>query len=248
MEKLLDAVGLVKRYAKFTLQGVSLSVEAGKIVGFIGRNGAGKSTTLRAIVGLVHRDGGSVRICGMNIDENAAACKTVMGTVFGGLEFYPRKKLKDIAEVTRRFYPQWDTETYRKLTSRFSLDENKKVRELSNGMKVKFLLSLACSHRARLYVFDEPTSGLDPVSREEILSLMRALVRNGECGVLFSTQITSDLEKCADDIVFIRQGNIVHTAEKGEFIRSYAHLRQGRLPTLEEIMIAEEGVDEEFSF
>ena len=214
MEKLLDAVGLVKRYAKFTLQGVSLSVEAGKIVGFIGRNGAGKSTTLRAIAGLVHRDGGSVRICGMNI----------------------------------RFYPQWDTETYRKLTSRFSLDENKKIRELSNGMKVKFLLSLACSHRARLYVFDEPTSGLDPVSREEILSLMRALVRNGECGVLFSTQITSDLEKCADDIVFIRQGNIVHTAEKGEFIRSYAHLRQGRLPTLEEIMIAEEGVDEEFSF
>lgn len=245
-ELLLEADGLVKQYAGFRLDGVGLSVEAGKIVGFIGRNGAGKSTTLKSLFGLTHKEGGSVRICGKNFDGAQAECKALSGVVFGGLEFYPYKKCKDIASVTKSFYKDWNEETYEKLCERFSLDGNKRFRELSNGMKVKFLLALACSHCARLFVFDEPTSGLDPVSREEILSLMRALVKNGDCGVLFSTQITSDLDKCADEIVYIRQGRIVRAARKDEFIRAYAHLRGDRLPTLEEIMLAEEGADEEF--
>ena len=243
---LLEAEGLVKRYKNFVLDGVSLRVPAGKIVGLIGRNGAGKSTMLKILSGLARRDGGTVKICGKDFDENETECKSLSGVVFGGVDFYPYKKIKDIAAVTSRFYPYWNEEMYRSLCKRFALDENKKFRELSNGMKVKFLLALACSHGAKLYLFDEPTSGLDPVSREEVLSLMCALVKKGDCGVLFSTQITSDLEKCADEIVYIKRGTVVRAAEKGEFIRSYAHLRQGCLPTLDEIMVSEEGACEEF--
>ena len=119
----------------------------------------------------------------------------------------PSEKLSDITAVTKRFYENWDDNAYQRYLEAFSLDPNKRVKELSAGMKVKYMIVLALSHNARLLIFDEPTSGLDPVSRDELLGLFRQLVRDGERSILFSTHITSDLEKCADDITYIKDGN-----------------------------------------
>ena len=205
---LLEVEGLTKRYPGFTLDSVSFRLETGYIMGFIGRNGAGKTTTLKSMLGLVHADAGSVRIDGTEYREDEHLAKQKLGVAFGGVDYYPRARLSDIARVTRRFYEVWDETQYRALLQRFQLDEKKRVRELSQGMKVKFSLALALSHNAKLLLLDEPTSGLDPVSREELIELLQHIVEDGEHSILFSTHITSDLEKCADDILYIQKGRL----------------------------------------
>ena len=163
--------------------------------------------------------------------------------MFGGIDFYPLKKLSSITAVTQKFYTDWDQEQYQKYIKRFALDERKKFKELSNGMKVKYLLTLALSHHAELLILDEPTSGLDPVSREELLYIFRQIVKNENCSILFSTHITSDLDKCADDITYIQGGRVLKSADKVTFLRSFEHLKTpadtGPL-TLEEIMLRTE--------
>lgn len=153
------------------------------------------------------------------------------------------KKLSDITAVTKRFYPNWDERAYQRYLDTFELDPTKRVKELSAGMRVKYMIALALSHHAELLIFDEPTSGLDPVSRDDLLHLFRQLVKTGERSILFSTHITSDLDKCADDITYIKDGTLLKSAEKFEFIQSFQHLRRpdekGEL-TLEEIMIRTE--------
>ena len=165
---LLDVRGLEKRYPTFTLDKVSFSLEPGYIMGFIGRNGAGKTTTMKAMLNLIHRDGGEVYINGKSFFENERACKADIGFVMGEFDCYKSSSLKKITDVTRRFYPEWDEEVYESYLRRFALEENKKVKELSAGMRVKYALSLALSHNARLLILDEPTSGLDPVSRDDL--------------------------------------------------------------------------------
>lgn len=146
--------------------------------------------------------------------------------------------------MTRRFYRKWDQQLYKDYLRQFSLDESKQFRSLSNGMKVKYLLALALSHHAVLYILDEPTSGLDPVSRDEILHIFTRIVKDGKRSVLFSTHITSDLDRCADDITYIQNGMVLKSTDKETFLRSFEYLRTNEdtgLLSLEEIMLRTEG-------
>ena len=233
---LLEVEGLTKRYPGFTLDSVSFRLETGYIMGFIGRNGAGKTTTLKSVLGLVHADAGSVRIDGTEYREDEHLAKQKLGVAFGGVDYYPRARLSDIARVTRRFYEAWDETQYRALLQRFQLDEKKRVRELSQGMKVKFSLALALSHNAKLLLLDEPTSGLDPVSREELIELLQHIVEDGEHSILFSTHITSDLEKCADYITYIRGGRIAASTDLDSFKSEYRLVRGTRAQLTEPLV------------
>ncbi len=232
----LTVKGLCKSYPSFTLKEVSFALPQGTVMGFVGRNGAGKSTTLKSILGLVHPDKGQVTFMEQDVAQNEQYMKENIGVVLGGIDFYAQKKIKTITDVTRRFYPNWEEEKYRHYLSLFGLDESKRVRELSDGMRVKYLIALALSHQAKLLILDEPTSGLDPVSRDELTELFRAIVADGSRSILFSTHITSDLEKCADHITFIKDGEIFYTGAKADFLTEYAHLGT----TLEEIIVAAE--------
>lgn len=239
----LSVRGLSKRYPNFELQDISFTIPKGRIMGLIGKNGAGKSTTLKGILNLIHIDSGSVEMFGKDFKSHEESCKQDIGVVLGGIDFYKHKKLKDITETTKRFYKHWDEEAYQKYMKTFSLIPEKKVKNLSTGMKVKYMIALALSHRAKLLILDEPTSGLDPVSRDDLLMLFRELVKDGERSILFSTHIITDLEKVADDITYIKDGKLLKSAEKREFIESYQHLKEpgetGDL-SLEEIMIRTE--------
>lgn len=232
----LTVKGICKSYPSFTLKEVSFALPQGTVMGFVGRNGAGKSTTLKSVLGLVHPDKGQVTFMEQDVAQNEQYMKENIGVVLGGIDFYAQKKIKTITDVTRRFYPNWEEEKYRHYLSLFGLDETKRVRELSDGMRVKYLIALALSHQAKLLILDEPTSGLDPVSRDELTELFRAIVADGSRSILFSTHITSDLEKCADHITFIKDGEIFYTGAKADFLTEYAHLGT----TLEEIIVAAE--------
>ena len=231
----LEINNLTKKYSAFELKSISFQIKAGEVMGFIGRNGAGKTTAIKSILSLVHPDAGNVRILGMDYPDNEDEIKQQIGYVVGGTNYYKRKKLKDIVAITRIFYDNWDDESYRHYLNAFKLDENKKIMELSEGMKVKFYLTLALSHQARLLILDEPTSGLDPVSRDEINEIFRKLAEKG-VAILFSTHITSDLEKCADTITYIKNGELLLSTKKEDFIRHFTG-EIGGAPTMEDIMV-----------
>lgn len=220
METVLELRNLKKRYPKFCLKDVSFQVKQGEIMGFIGRNGAGKTTTLKSILNLVHPDGGEIRFFGLDFLQHESEIKQRLGYAAGGTSYYPRKKIRDVAAMTREFYVNWDEEVYRKYLARFSLDEDKRLIDLSEGMKVKFHLALALSHHAELLILDEPTSGLDPVSREELLEIFLDTAEQG-VAILFSTHITQDLEKCADAITYIRDGRLAASMPAEEFRDAY---------------------------
>lgn len=218
----LEIRGLCKRYPGFYLDHVGFSLERGRVMGLVGRNGAGKSTTLNSLLEFVHPDEGEVRFFGKSLKEG----KERIGFVSGGVDYYPRKKLKTITQVTRKFYTGWDETAYRRYLRLFALDEEKTPAELSAGMKVKYALALALSHRAELLILDEPTSGLDPVSRQELLDIFLELSRGEEASILFSTHITSDLEKCADDLTYIQNGRTPYSGEIEPFLARYRVIRR----------------------
>jgi len=218
---ILQVEGLSKRYDSFHLDGISFTLPPGYIMGFIGRNGAGKTTTIKAMLDLVHRDSGRVTILGKDYFANELDLKKAIGLTLGGVTYYPTTRLSTITDVFRRFFDTWDEEQYHSYLTRFDLDEKKKVNQLSAGMKVKYALALALSHHAKLLVLDEPTSGLDPISRDDMLDLFREIIEDGERSILFSTQITSDLEKCADYITYIRDGKMVASMEADGFRGAY---------------------------
>ncbi len=237
MNSVLEVRDLEKIYPAFRLDRVSFSLEEGKITGFIGRNGAGKTTTLHSLLGLLHPDGGEIRFWGRELREKEREIKQRVGFVSAGMEFYKRKKLKTISAVTRSFYEHWDEEAYRRCLEAFSLDEEKTPEKLSNGMKIKYLLTLALSHGAELLILDEPTSGLDPVSREELLELFLDLRDQGKT-ILFSTHITSDLDKTADNILYIAGGRIRAEASLEDFVASYRLTEYAEAdPALEKLLI-----------
>ena len=224
---IVEIKNLKKEYPSFLLDNVSFNLEAGRIIGFAGRNGAGKTTTIKSMLNLIHPDSGKIVYFGMPLKNHEAEIKRRIGYSTGTIGWYPRKKLKDIVAVTKSFYPNWDENVYRKKLEMFQLDENKTPLELSEGMKVKFNLLLALSHRAEILILDEPTSGLDPFFRDELLDIFRALRDNG-VSVFFSTHIISDLEKCADDIVYISGGKLKAAMMMKEFCCTYS-LRGERL-------------------
>lgn len=212
---------LSKTYPTFKLDNISFCLEPGYIMGFIGRNGAGKTTTLKSMLKFVHPDCGNVEINGFDINTNEFQVKNSIGFVSGLDGFYNSKKIKTVSDVTKKFFPNWNETLYRELLQKFNLDEEKLIKSLSAGMKVKYQIALAMSHDAKLLILDEPTSGLDPVSRDELIILFQDYVADGEHSILFSTHVTSDLDKCADYITYIKQGKIIESTDIVSYKEKY---------------------------
>ena len=218
---ILQVENLSKTYPTFKLDNVSFSLEKGYIMGFIGRNGAGKTTTLKSMLKFVHPESGNVSINGFDIEKDEFAVKNSIGFVSGLDGFYNSKKIKQVTDITKKFFSNWSDEIYKSLLEKFNLDENKFIKNLSAGMKVKYQLALAMSHDAKLLILDEPTSGLDPVSRDELVILFQDYVADGEHSILFSTHVISDLEKCADYITYIKKGKILDSCDVVSFKDKY---------------------------
>lgn len=218
---LLTVKDINKKYEKFQLQNVSFSLDKGYIMGFIGINGAGKTTTLKSILNMVQLESGTVHIEDKEFKFHDKELKQQLGVVLGETDIYKKKKIKNITSVIKRFYSNWDEEKYLSYSQRFNLDQSKALCELSAGMQTKYFLTLALSHDAKLFILDEPTSGLDPAARDDLLEIFQQLVEDGEKSILFSTHITSDLEKCADFITYIHNGEIIESNSKDEFLDSY---------------------------
>ena len=218
---IVSVQNLVKEYPSFRLNEVSFEVKKGRITGFIGRNGSGKTTTIKSMLNLVHPDGGEISYFGKPLIENEAEIKSRIGYSTGTVNWYPRKSIRDIADITKEFYNTWDDNAYHEYLEMFRLDENKTPLELSEGMKVKCNLLIALSHKAEMLILDEPTSGLDPFSRDELLELFVGLKKSG-VAVFFSTHIISDIEKCADDIVYISEGKIMAALPKSDFVQRFS--------------------------
>ena len=206
-DTVLQVQGLCKNYPAFTLSEVSFSLEAGRIMGFIGRNGAGKTTTLKSILGLVHPDAGEIRYFGLPFAQNEQRIKEQIGYAAGGTSYYQRRRVGEIARMTASFYPGWDDAAYRNYLRRFSLDESKCLRELSEGMKVKFLLTLALSHHAKLLLLDEPTSGLDLFHMRQVAEVVNRITEQGRTAVV----VTHDPEfilRCCNFVIHMEHGEI----------------------------------------
>ena len=233
---IVEIQDLVKKYPSFELKDISFSLESGRITGFIGRNGAGKTTTIKSMLNMIHPDSGMIRYFNRPFVGNEADIKKRIGYSTGTVSWYPRKKIRDIVDIVKRFYDTWDEASYRKYLDLFSIDEMKKPLELSEGMKVKVNLMLALAHKSEVLILDEPTSGLDPFSRNELLGIFTELRNNGVT-VFFSTHIITDIEKCADDIIYISKGRIVAAMSKEDFIRQYS----GAGESLEDTILRLEG-------
>lgn len=219
---LLEVKNLCKSYPSFKLEDVSFSLPKGYIMGFIGKNGAGKSTAIKCIYNLIKKDKGDIYLLGRKLEDiSELELKQEVALMLGGMDIYPTSKIGEIGEVVSSFYKNFDNETYNRLLKKFELDKNKKFKELSNGMKSKFLLTLAMSHKAKLLILDEPTSGLDPYSRDQLLEEFQNYIQDGKRSILFSTQIVSDLESIADYIGYIKEGKIIDFATKDDFVSSY---------------------------
>jgi len=241
---MLSVKHLNKAYKSFKLDNVSFEVRSGTIMGFIGRNGAGKTTTLKSIIGLTTFDSGSIKLFGKTMEQDEFNIKQNIGFTLCDINCYVDKTIKQLTSVTSRFYNNWDQTKFDNLCKQFNLDQNKKLNELSRGMSVKYSLAVALSHDAKLLILDEPTSGLDPISRDEIVLLFQAFVKGGR-SILFSTHITSDLDRCADDITYIHNGKIIYTGNKQKFINKYA---KSKYKTIDDIMIRlERGYNEKFT-
>lgn len=228
MKPLLELTGVNKKYDGFELKPLDLSLERGYIMGYIGENGAGKTTTIKSILNLVHLDGGTILVDGLDTVKNEKEVKEKIGFVFDDTHFYEHLKAEEMTKIIRRFYPRWDQGLYKRMIKRFDLPEHKKIKEFSSGMKMKYGLATALSHGAELILLDEPTSGLDPVFRSELLEIFQDLIADGEKSIFFSSHITSDLDQVADFISLIHQGNLIFSEDR-ESIRDRYYLVKGAI-------------------
>lgn len=214
MDVVLNVDRLVKKYEKFSLKEVSFQIPKGYIMGFIGRNGAGKTTVIKCIMDLIPFEAGSVEVFGLDSRRNSDEIRGRVGYVSEEQYFYENMAAGWNLEFFGSFYPKWDRDQGLSLMKKFDIDPSKKVSELSKGMKVKLALALALAHKPELLILDEPTSGLDPVIRNELLELLLEVVQDENCSIFFSSHITSDIEKIADFVTFIEDGRIVISDEK----------------------------------
>ena len=225
MSNILEIKNLNKKYEDFSLSDVSFAVPQGYIMGFIGPNGAGKTTTIKSILSMIRPDSGEITLLGKKVPSNDV--KNEIGVVMD-LPFYVDEwNVNDVESAVAPFYSNWNKDAFTKHLHDFNLSRTKKVQELSRGMKVKLMLAVALSHNARLLILDEPTSGLDPVARDELIELLSEFVSDANKGVLFSTHITTDLEKIADYITFIINGKIEFTGEKDALLESFILIKGG---------------------
>jgi ABC-2 type transport system ATP-binding protein len=220
----------------FSLKDISFTLPGGCILGFIGVNGAGKTTTLKSILNIAKPDSGTVRFLGQNFYEHEALLKQKIGFMLGPADYYQKTKTGKVADVYRRFFTEWDGNVFNSYLCRFGIDAEKKIGELSAGAKVKFALALALSHNAKLFILDEPTGGLDPVARDELLGLFREIASSPGRSILFSTHITADLDKCADRIIFIKNGELI-ACDSREGLLEKHRLLTGKDASLEDIML-----------
>lgn len=228
MDNYLEVNHLSKTFENFQLQDISFSLPKGYIMGLVGPNGSGKTTTIKLILNMLKRDNGKVKILGLdNITEEQAAKKN-LGIVFDSNYFSDNWKVSQVEKSLSAFYQNWDAPRFAKLLDRFYIPTSKKVKELSKGMQMKLMLACAFSYGAKLLILDEPTSGLDPVSRDELLNILAEYIEDGEHSVLFSTHITSDLERAADYITYINYGELFFSGGKDEFIDMFRIVRGGR--------------------
>lgn len=217
--------GVSKRYTHFSLENIHLELPTGSIMGFIGANGAGKSTTIRILMGLVHQDAGSVRVLGHPMPADQAAAKLDIGFVSEDMRLYGAATLAWHMDFLRPIYPRWDQSYADKLVQRFDLKPQQKIKGLSHGQRVKAALLLALARRPRLLVLDEPTTGLDPVARVEVLSELMAALADEERTILFSSHNTLDVEQISDQITFIDRGRIIDSDNKEAFLDRWRRLR-----------------------
>ena len=228
MGNAIEVHNLCKIYPGFSLKNISFTVPEGICCGFVGPNGAGKTTTLKTLAGMVFPDSGEVRLLGKPAGD--ISVKEEVGILFDQPYFQEDWTPLDIEKCLRLFYPSWDSSQYGHYLSRFELDPKKKFKSLSRGMKQKLALAVQLSRNTRMLLLDEPTGGLDPAARDEMLDIRREYLVPENRTVLFSTHITSDLERIADSIVYISNGKIAYWGDKEELTSSYCVVRGGRLP------------------
>jgi ABC-2 type transport system ATP-binding protein len=217
--------GVGKRYPHFTLDNIDLELPTGSIMGFIGANGAGKSTTIRILMGLVHQDKGSVNVLGHSMPAGQVEAKRDIGFVSEDMRLYGAASLCWHMEFVRSIYPRWDQPYAEKLLQRFDLKAEQKIKGLSHGQRVKAALLLALARRPKLLVLDEPTTGLDPIARHEVLGELMAVLADEERTILFSSHNTQDVEQISDQITFIDRGKIIDSDDKEIFLDRWRRLR-----------------------
>ncbi len=214
-----------KDYKYFSLKDISLSLPTGSITGFIGVNGAGKSTTIRILLGLVHQDRGSVQVLGQAMPAQQVLAKREIGYVSEDMRLYPKASLAWHMQFIQSIYPNWDQAYAEQLLKRFDLRAEQKIKGLSHGQRVKATLLLALAHRPKLLVLDEPTTGLDPVARQEVLAALIEVLADEQRTILFSSHNTLDVEQISDQVVFIDQGSIIEATPKEDLLDAWQRLR-----------------------
>lgn len=228
MINIMEIQNLTKRLDGFQLEGVTFSVPAGFIMGLIGPNGAGKTTMIKLVLGMLRKDDGEIRILGEQVQDGATAkVREEIGVVMDRPYYAEDWTVSQVEKAISHFYSRWDRAAYQHYCSRFQLLMYKQVKELSKGMKMKLQIAVALSHDPRLLILDEPTSGLDPVARDELLEILREFIIDENKVVLFSTHITSDVEKISDYITFVQEGKIIYTGRTDAFLERYALVKGG---------------------
>lgn len=227
MENILEIKGLNKTYGEFALKDVSFSMPRGYIMGFVGQNGSGKTTTIRAILDMAKMDSGTISVFGMDSVTDTIAIKERLGVVFDSLYLANHLNVKQVEKQLRPFYKDWSSDDFFRRIREFDLPDNRKIGDFSKGMKMKLMIAAALSHNAELIILDEPTSGLDPVARDELLDILAEYIEDENRGVLFSTHITADVERIADYVTILHNGRVWFTGTKDDLCESYAVIKGG---------------------
>jgi ABC-2 type transport system ATP-binding protein len=229
MENILEVKSLCKKYKQgdFALEDVSFQLPYGYIMGLIGPNGAGKTTIIKLIMSLILKDSGEIKIFGKDNIQDGVEVRQRIGFVYDNPCFYDHLTLRQMKALLAPFYKQWDDDIFNRLIIDFELPLKQKIKTLSRGMRMKYALAIALSHHADLIIMDEPTSGLDPVFRRELLEILSNVMQDEKKSILFSTHITSDLERIADYITFIHKGKRVFTSSKDEVLENWGIVKGG---------------------
>ncbi|AZV58276.1 ABC transporter ATP-binding protein [Clostridium sp. AWRP] len=227
MDEAISVRGLNKTYKNFSLKNVSFSVPKGSIVGFIGENGAGKTTTLKAILNLISRESGEIKILDRDNIKDEKYIKEQIGVVFDESNFHDTLNVKNISKIMAKIYKQWDSNLFFSYLDKFQVPKDKIVKEFSRGMKMKLCIAAALAHKPKLLILDEATGGLDPVAREEILDIFLDFIQDEEHSILLSSHVTSDLDKIADYITFIHDGQVVFSKSKDDLRENMGILKCG---------------------
>src|SRR5690554_381147 len=228
VKAILELKNVTKRFAGFTLDRVNFSLEPGFIMGFIGANRAGKTTTIKLIMNLLHLDGGQVEVFGLDSRQHEQEVKQRVGFVYDDNHFYEELTIAEMTRVVAPFYQSWDWSIYNNYLRRFELPEKKKIKAFSRGMKMKYALAVALAHKAELLIMDEPTSGLDPIVRSELLDILQEVIQDERRSVLFSSHITSDLDRIADYVTLIHAGQIIFSESKEQLFEQYSLIKGER--------------------